>query len=252
MKKIKSLLSYFTISELIIFSVSALSITIAFFIFDRTNYITLIASLTGVTSLIFNAKGNPSGQVLMLVFSLLYGIISYEKAYYGEMITYLGMTAPMAVFALFSWLKNPFNGDRRQVKINRLKKSEYLIMLFATFIVTVIFYYILLYFNTANLIISTISVTTSFTAVYLTARRSEYFAVGYAANDIVLIVLWTMASVQDLSYLSVVICFAAFLVNDIYAFINWSKMKKTQSQLNNTLHYELKDKQANFNNDDNI
>ena len=188
----------------------------------------------------------------MLVFSVLYGIISYEKAYYGEMITYLGLTAPMAVFALVSWLKNPFNGDRRQVKINRLKKSEYIFMMFSAFVVTVIFYYILLYFNTANIIISTISVTTSFAAVYLTARRSEYFAVGYAANDIVLIVLWTMASVHDLSYLSVVICFAAFFANDIYAFVNWSKMKKTQSQLNNILHYELKNKKRNFNVDDNI
>lgn len=33
----------------------------------------------------------------MVLFSLLYGIISYAFAYYGEMITYLGMTMPMAV-----------------------------------------------------------------------------------------------------------------------------------------------------------
>ena len=38
---------------------------------------TLAASLIGTTSLIFNAKGNPIGQALMIVFSLLYGVISY-------------------------------------------------------------------------------------------------------------------------------------------------------------------------------
>ncbi len=43
----------------------------------------------------------------MIIFSLLYGIISYTFSYYGEMITYLGMTMPMAVFALISWLRNP-------------------------------------------------------------------------------------------------------------------------------------------------
>lgn len=80
-----------------------------------------------------------------------------------------------------------------------------------------------------NLIPSTISVTTSFVAVYLTFRRSPYFALSYASNDIVLIILWILASIYDVKYISVVVCFAAFLVNDIYGFVNWRKMKKRQN-----------------------
>ena len=83
--------------------------------------------------------------------------------------------------------------------------------------------------HTANLIPSTISVTTSFLAVYLTFRRSALYAVGYAANDIVLIVLWLMATLEDISYLSVAICFLVFFANDLYGFVSWSKMKKRQS-----------------------
>ena len=97
-----------------------------------------------------------------------------------------------------------------------------------TLAVTLVFYFILRYFNTANLIPSTISVTTSFAAVYLTFRRSAYFSLLYAANDIVLIVLWTLASLTDSSYISVLICFVMFLVSDIYGFISWLKMKKRQ------------------------
>ena len=80
-----------------------------------------------------------------------------------------------------------------------------------------------------NLIPSTISVTTSFVAVYLTFRRSPYFALAYASNDIVLIILWILASIYDAKYISVVVCFVAFLVNDIYGFVNWRKMKKRQN-----------------------
>lgn len=93
-----------------------------------------------------------------------------------------------------------------------------------TFAVTAVFYFVLKAFNTANLLPSTISVTTSFLAVYLTFRRSPYYAVGYAANDVVLIVLWVMASFENIKYVSVVICFVAFFANDIYGFINWRKM----------------------------
>lgn len=207
-----------------------LLIIVSFCIFDRNNYLTLAASVIGVTSLIFNAKGNPIGQLLMVIFSLLYGIISFTFSYYGEMATYLGMTAPMAVFSLISWLKNPYNGCKAEVKVNRLKVKEISFMIILTVIVTVVFYFILVYFNTANIIPSTISVTTSFLAVYLTFRRSAYFAAAYAANDVVLIVLWTLATLSNISYLSVVICFIVFFVNDIYGFVNWSKMQKRQEK----------------------
>lgn len=229
-KKFKSIVGYFTRTELILWSVSVVLITVSFAIFDRQQYLTLAASLIGVTSLIFNAKGNPIGQVLMVVFSILYGIISFTFAYYGEMATYLGMTAPMAVFALIAWLKHPYKGNKAEVKVNHLQSKEIVFMSIITAIVTVAFYYILKSLNTANLIPSTISVTTSFLAVYLTFRRSAYFALAYAANDIVLIVLWVMAMQTDISYLSVVICFVVFLINDIYGFVNWTKMQKRQSK----------------------
>lgn len=225
---IKKLVGYFSKGELLLWGASVILIAVSFCLFDRENFLTLAASLIGVTSLIFNAKGNPFGQFLMVIFSLLYGIISFTFSYYGEMLTYLGMTMPMAVFALISWLRNPHNGNKAEVKVNTLCKKEIVFMWILTVVVTVAFYFVLDAFHTANIVPSTISVTTSFVAVYLTFRRSPFFALGYAANDVVLIVLWVLASIADARYVSVVVCFAAFLVNDIYGFLNWQKMKKRQ------------------------
>lgn len=225
----KKLFAYFSNMELILWSVSVVFIIVSFCIFDRESYLTLIASLIGVTSLIFNAKGNPIGQALMIAFSLLYGIISYTFSYYGEMLTYLGMTMPMAIFALIAWLKNPYKGNKAEVKVNSIGKLEQLLMWLLSLTVTAAFYFILKYFNTANIVPSTISVTTSFLAVYLTFRRCPSFALAYAANDIVLIVLWVLACTSDIRYISVVVCFVAFLFNDIYGYISWQRMKKRQS-----------------------
>ena len=223
-------MKYFSKFEIGLWSSSVLLILVSFFLFDKENYLTLTASLIGVTSLIFNAKGNPTGQVLMVIFSILYGIISYSFNYYGEMITYLGMTMPMAVFALVSWLRNPYKGNKAEVKVNHISKKETVFMLILTAAVTVVFYFILRHFNTANLRPSTLSVTTSFMAVYLTFRRSAWYAIAYAANDIILIILWIFAAVTDVSYISVIICFAMFLVNDIYGFINWKNMSVRQNE----------------------
>lgn len=232
MKSFKKITNYFTKGEILLWTSSVMLILISFFIFDRVNFLTLAASLIGVTSLIFNAKGNPAGQFLMIIFSSVYGFISYRFSYYGEMLTYVGMTGPMAVVALVSWLKNPYNGNKSEVAVNHIEKKEYFFMWIITVIVTIVFYFILNYFNTANIFPSTLSVTTSFVAVYLTFRRSPYYAIGYAANDIVLIVLWTLAAMENISYVSVIVCFAAFLVNDIYGFVSWKKMGERQLQKN--------------------
>ena len=212
-----------------LWGVSVMLIVASFVIFEGNGILTLCASIIGVTSLIFNAKGNPIGQALMVVFCILYGIISFTFAYYGEMITYMGMTAPMAVIALIAWLKNPYNGNKSEVRVNRLKKKDIVFIVVLTAVVTLVFYFILDFFHTANIIPSTISVMTSFLAVYLTYKRSAFFALAYAANDIVLIILWIMAALAETAYVSVIVCFAMFFVNDIYGFINWSKMQKRQA-----------------------
>ncbi len=224
----KTVVSYFEKHEIILWGSSVLAIIISFLIFDRSNVLILVASLIGVTSLIFSAKGNPVGQFLMIIFSILYGIISFNFSYFGEVATYIGMTMPMAIFAFISWMKNPYNGSKSEVKVNHLPRYEWWLLFILTAIVTVIFYYILRYFNTANIIPSTISVTTSFIAVYLTFRRSYYYAIGYALNDVVLIILWILASIKDFSYLSVVVCFIVFLINDLYGYFNWKQMSKKQ------------------------
>jgi nicotinamide mononucleotide transporter PnuC len=190
--------------------------------------LSLTASLIGVTALIFVAKGDPLGQVLTVVFSVFYGIIAWTFRYYGEMITYLGMSAPMAALAVISWVRNPYEQGKAEVRVNRLKPPEVLFLAVLTILVTVLFYFILKFFGTANLLPSTLSVTTSFLASYLTFRRSPFYALAYAANDLVLIVLWILAALEDPSYLPMILCFAMFFLNDTYGFINWQRMQKRQ------------------------
>lgn len=229
MRLIKKFFLYFSKLELILWFSSLALITLSFVIFDRENFFSFIASLIGACALIFCAKGNPFGQVLIIIFGTLYAIISYTFKYYGEMITYLGMTLPMAILSLVTWLKNPYKGKKSQVKINKISVKEFFFIILLALVVTVIFYFVLKYLGTSNLLISTVSITTSFIAAFLTMRRSPFFALAYAINDIVLIVMWIMAATVDISYLSVIICFSVFLFNDLYGFINWQRMKKHQS-----------------------
>lgn len=189
---------------------------------ESIDLITIIAACVGITSLIFAAKGNVWAQILMIIFSILYGIISWRFRYWGEMITYLGMTMPMAIWSTITWIRNPApNG--KEVAIQKLKPSHILGIIVSGTVVTWIFYLILSTLNTPNIVFSTISITTSFLAATLTMLRSSYYALGYASNDIVLIILWTMASMENPVYIPVVVNFTIFFFNDMYGFLCWKK-----------------------------
>lgn len=207
--------------------VSLVVVSLSFLLSPEVDYLNLIASLIGVTGLIFLAKGMVLGQIITIVFSILYAIISYSYAYYGEVLTYAAMTLPMAVVSMVQWLRHPFE-DSGEVEIAKVKGSQVAIMLLLATIVTVIFYFILGALGTANLYLSTFSVTTSFVAVYLTALRSPLYALGYALNDVVLIGLWIMATIDNPAYAPMVACFVMFLANDIYGYVNWQRMHRRQ------------------------
>jgi nicotinamide mononucleotide transporter PnuC len=189
--------------------------------------LSMFASLIGVTALIFIAKGQVIGHFLLIGFAIFYGAISFSFRYYGEVITYLGMSAPMAVIATVQWIRHPYQNSS-QVKVGKLTKGKITAVALLTVAVTVAFYFILRALGNENLIVSTLSIATSFAAASLTALRSPYYAIGYALNDIVLIALWVMACMKDISYLSMVICFVVFLINDSYGYISWRRMEQRQ------------------------
>ena len=208
-----SMLKSFSLFERILWCFSLLTVTVSYIFSPEFMPVTFIASLIGVTSLIFIAKGNAWGQVLMLIFGVLYAIISYKQRYYGEMITYLAMTAPAALISAVAWFRHPYEKGKNEVKIARLdiKKTSAVII-----------------FNTANLFWSTVSIATSLFASLLTFLRSSYYALAYSANDIILIILWISASLKSPGNIPMIACFSTFFINDLYGFVNWRKMQNLQ------------------------
>ena len=213
--------------ETMLWGISVAVIAGTAILFKSNDPLSICASLVGVSALIFVAKGLPLGQLLTIAFSVFYGIISFIFRYYGEMITYLCMSAPAAFISLISWLRHPYQ-DTEVVEVARLSKKKIINVIVISAVVSAVFYFILGWLGTASLYLSTVSVTTSMLASMLTAYRSRFYALAYAANDVVLIGLWIAAAMTDISCVPMVACFVMFFANDLYGFYNWGKMMKEQ------------------------
>lgn len=155
-------IKFLTPFEVALWVFSVVLIAVPPVIFKSFDVVSVVGSVIGITALIFCAKADPLGQFLTAVFSIFYSIVSLRFHYYGEMITYLFMSAPMAVFSGISWIKHRYSEERPETKIEKLGKKDIVLMIVYATAVTGIFYFILKYFNTANLFFSTVSVTTSF------------------------------------------------------------------------------------------
>ena len=224
---VKSLQS-FSRTDWIVWIGSMTVLTITFIISGMGSPLALIVTLVGAADLIFIAKGNVLGQFLAVAFALLYGLISFQYHYYGETITYLCMSAPTNAVAAIAWIRNPYN--ETEVEVAPMSRQKWLIVIPATIITTVVMYFVLGAWNTPQLELSTISVTTSFLAAALMFFRNRFYAVAYMSNDIILIGLWLFATFNDISYLPMVINFIIFFLNDLYGFISWKKMSIRQEQ----------------------
>ena len=228
--KIRQALRYFSIFEWLLWGFSALAVIFSYVLGGENYPLPLIASLLGVTALIFIAKGNVAGQFITVVFACLYAVVSIRYRYWGEMITYLFMSLPAALFSCVSWLKHPSKESKAEVEVSSLTKKTLALSLLFSLLATILFYFILRYFHTPNLLLSTLSITTSFLASAFLFLRSRFYALAYAANDIVLIGLWVLASFDNIGNQPMAVCFLAFLLSDLYGFFNWKRIQIKQKK----------------------
>ena len=204
------------------------AIIIAFIIPDEKDYLNLVTSLIGVTCVFFIAIGKLIGQIVGVVYAVVYGIISFYHKLYGEVFLALVFYAPIAIFAIIEWVKHQHE-KTNTVAITKLSYPHYLIAIAITIVVTTAAFFILRALNTQSLVVSTISIATSTMAGYFVIKRSPLFALMYFLNDTVLIIMWSIETKLNISALPMVISFITFVINDLYGFINWLRLRNKQS-----------------------
>jgi len=230
----KKFFKNWTIFEICFLFCSLLAITLCFIFGTDKNIFSFIVSLVGVISVLTVAKGLVIAPFINIVYNILYAIISIVQGYYGEAIIYICLMIPICLISIISWLKNKNQENTDVVNVNKIKGKEYLYLSLISLVSTIGFYFLLKVLNTSELVVSTISLMTSVIASYLMLRRCSYYALGFVVDDIISIVLWSLAIINSgIGYLPTVISFCVFFINDVYGFIHWKLEEKKQSQHKN-------------------
>lgn len=187
--------------------------------------LSIIVAFLGIFSALNQAKGKVLGQIIGVVLAILYSYMSYNNRYYGEVIIYACMLLPMYVVGIYTWTKNK-DKSTENVKQNDISMKEWIILLIVNVVLFVGLYFLLKYFNTSQLLVSTLSMNINLSATYLLVRRCKYSFVFYLLNAFILLFLWGLP-VLDGDYKLLPMVFDALLLiaNNIYGTIKWMKQK---------------------------
>lgn len=174
------------------------------------------------------AKGKIESQFFGIVVCLLYSYISYKNKYYGEVIFYLLIMLPMSIGGIISWITHK-SKKTDTVEVNKISLKEWILLAFMSIVVFIGLYNLLKYFNTSELLVSTLSMIASSLAIYLLVRRSKYSFIFYLLNDIISIILWVLPVIAgNFLLIPMVIDPLSLLISDTYGSFNWNKMEKEQ------------------------
>ena len=229
MKKLGNPFKGMKLHEYLLLSISIISIIVSFILIDQKDYLTLFTAIVGMFMAVFIARANFWGQIFSVFNVGLYAATAYLSRYYGELIIAICLYFPLTLGAIISWFRHPYK-ESNQIQIVKLGYKNVLIDLLITAIMTTVSFFIMQALDTPNLPVSTLSVAISTAAGYLIIKRSPYYALIYAINDLVLIVLWGMASIDAHQYLPLTISFVGFFASDTYGFVNWLRIRSKQKR----------------------
>lgn len=199
-------------------------------VISKSDILTTSCSIIDILAMLLIAKGKNIGQILGVLITILYSIVSFKNRFYGEVIIYIFMMLPMYLIGIVSWIKHK-NNETDSVEINNIYKSEWLIVSIVAVIVFTGVYFLLKAFNTNELLVSTFSVLASLFGIYLQIRRSRYAFIFYIINDIILSILWGIPIINgDYSLLPIFLDPVFIFFNDMYGFYNWTRLEKKQKE----------------------
>ena len=194
----------------------------------KSAILAMICSIASIITAMLQAKGKVESQFVSILVCLLYSYISYTNRYYGEVIFYMIIMLPMSVGGIISWLTHK-SDKTDSVEVNEIKLKEWIFIGIISVLAFIGLYYVLKFFNTSELVVSTFSMIASLLAVYLLVRRSKYCFIFYLINDIILIILWGLPIISgNLLFIPMVIDPFVLLISDRYGTFNWNKIEKEQ------------------------
>lgn len=182
----------------------------------------IISSTTGVACVVCTGKGKLSAYIFGLVNSILYAIISYKAALYGETMLNAIYYVPMQFVGFYIWSKH-MNSETHEVEKKHMKNSGRILMVIAMLAGTVIYGFLLKYMKDAMPFVDAFTTVSSVVAMIVSVKMFAEQWWIWIAVDVFTVYMWAYNFMAGNDNIATLLMWIVYLGNAIIMCVKWEK-----------------------------
>ena len=206
----------------VVWLITACAIIVALSIYWQDTWMGILSATTGAACVICTGKGKLSAYVFGLVNSVLYAIISYQAALYGETMLYY---VPMQFVGFYTWSRH-MNTETNEVIKKNMKWTGRLMMTAFILAGTIGYGLLLRAMGDAMPFVDAFTTVTSVAAMLISVKMFAEQWWIWVVVDIVSVYMWFQSFLQGQEYIATLIMWLVYLVNAVIMLVKWEREAK--------------------------
>ena len=182
----------------------------------------MISSTTGVICVVCTGKGKLSAYLFGLINSVLYAIIAFEAAYYGETMLNLIYYVPMQFVGFYVWSRH-MNQESHEVEKRHMKNTGRLILLLCMIAGTVLYGYLLKFLGDAMPFVDAFTTVSSVIAMIISVRMFAEQWWVWVAIDVFSVYMWYVDFSKGSDNIATLLMWGVYLGNAVIMLMKWEK-----------------------------
>ncbi|MBQ5310515.1 MAG: nicotinamide mononucleotide transporter [Oscillospiraceae bacterium] len=191
--------------------------------------LSIIASLTGVTCVIFCGQGKMSTYIFGTINVVLYAIVAWQAKYYGEVMLNLLYYFPTNILGWFVWKKN-MDESTKEVEKKRMTIGQDILVVVLSAAGIFAYSFVLKMLGGNLPLVDSMSTVLSITAQILMIKRFTEQWILWIVVDAVSVIMWAAAFMNGTETVAVLLMWVVYLINAILMFIKWYKGSKKTAE----------------------
>ena len=180
----------------------------------------IISAVTGVICVVLTGKGKLSAYFFGLINSVLYAIIAYQSALYGETMLNLLYYVPMQFVGFYIWSRH-MNPETQEVRKRHMKWRSRVVMIAAVAAATFLYGLFLRYLGDAMPFVDSFTTVSSVAAMIVSVKMYAEQWWIWVAVDVFSIYMWWCDLMSGTDNFATLLMWVVYLGNAVIMLIKW-------------------------------
>lgn len=191
-------------------------------IYWKDSWMGILSATTGIACVVCTGKGKLSAYFFGLINSVLYAVISYKAALYGETMLNALYYVPMQFIGFYTWSRH-INRETHEVEKRRMKWSGRLLAAGCVLLGTLGYGMVLEKLGDAMPYIDAFTTVTSVAAMILSVKMFAEQWWIWVAVDVFSVYMWWNDFRSGSDNMATLLMWAVYLINAVIMLVKWER-----------------------------